>query len=280
MSKWYSKIKAGLPSTPRIFKSEIREGEDKCPFCKKVTQLAELENSFFVCSCGFHYRIGSTEYFTFLFDDASYTELFSNIITKDAIEFKDTVTYHDRLSQARERTELNEAFNVARGKIHTHDVILGVMDFLFIGGSISMAVGEKSIRSIDFCIKNKLPLIIVTRSGGTRLMEANFALMQMVKMAAKLNEIADSGIPFIAVLADPTIGAAASLAMQADFIIAEPDAVIGNASPKVIMETIGRDLPKGFQRSEFLMEHGFVDIISPRNELKNQLAAILNLLKS
>jgi acetyl-CoA carboxylase carboxyl transferase subunit beta len=280
MSKWYSKIKVGLPSTPRIFQSTIREGEDRCPFCKKVNQMAELEQNLFVCSCGFHFRIGSLEYFSLLFDNGAYTELFANIISKDVIDFKDTVTYKDRLSQAKERTDLNEAFNVALGQIHSHDVMLGVMDFSFIGGSISMAVGEKSARAIDYCIQHKTPLIVITRSGGTRLMEANFALMQMVKMAAKLNEFADARIPYIAILADPTIGAAASLAMQADFIIAEPEAVIGNASPKVIMETIGRDLPKGFQRSEFLLEHGFVDIVCQRKDLKEQLTAILSLLKN
>lgn len=280
MSKWYSKIKVGLPSTPRIFQSNIREGEDRCPYCKKVNQIAELEQSHFVCSCGFHFRIGSLEYFTILFDNGAFTELFANIITKDVIDFKDTVTYKDRLTQAKERTELNEAFNVALGQINNHNVMLGVMDFGFIGGSISMAVGEKSLRAIDHCIKYKLPLIVITRSGGTRLMEANFGLMQMVKMAAKLNEAADAKIPYIAILADPTIGAAASLAMQADFIIAEPDAVIGNASPKVILETIGRDLPKGFQRSEFLLEHGFIDIICERKAIKDQLTAILNLLKN
>lgn len=280
MSKWYSKIKVGLPSTSRIFHSSIREGEDRCPMCKKPNQIADLERSHFVCSCGFHYRIGSLEYFTLLFDDSAFTELFTNITSKDVLEFTDTESYNQRLIQARERTDLNEAFNVARGQINSHDVILGVMDFAFIGGSISMAVGEKTVRAIDYCIKQQLPLIVVTRSGGTRLMEANFALMQMVKMAAKLNEVVEAKIPYIAVLADPTIGAAASLAMQADFILAEPDALIGNTSPKVIMESIGRDLPKGFQRSDFLLEHGFIDMICQRKDIKEKLASILNLLKN
>jgi acetyl-CoA carboxylase carboxyl transferase subunit beta len=280
MSNWYSKIKAGIPVPPKIFKSPVKEGDDKCPYCKKINQITELEESHFVCSCGFHYRIGSFEYFNLLFDNCAYNELFKNITSKDILEFKDTESYRDRLIKARDRTELNEAFNVAEGQIHTHNVVMGVMDFGFIGGSISMAVGEKTVRTIDYCIKNNLPLIVVTRSGGTRLMEANYALMQMVKMAVKLNEFAEAKLPFIAILADPTIGAAASMAMQADFILAEPDALIGNTSPKVILESIGRDLPKGFQRSEYLLEHGFIDHICQRHEIKDQLAAILNLLKN
>lgn len=279
MSKWYSKIKVGFPTTSRIFKSSIRDGEDRCIYCKKVNRIAELEKNLFVCSCGFHFRIGSLEYFTLLFDNSAFTELFTNITSKDVLNFTDTMSYHERLIQARERTDLNEAFNVALGQIHSHDAILGVMDFPFIGGSISMAVGEKIIRAFDYCIQNKLPLILITRSGGTRLMEGNYAMMQMVKMAAKLNEVAEAKIPYIAVLADPTIGAATSLAMQADFILAEPDALIGYASPKVILESIGRDLPKGFQQSGFVQEHGFIDIICQRKELKDQIAAILNLLK-
>ena len=279
MSKWYSKIIVGLPATPKLFKSTIREGEDRCPVCKKVNRIAELEQSLFVCSCGFHFRIGSLEYFTHLLDNGAFTELYANITSKDVIDFIDTETYQNRLIQARDRTELNEAFNVALGQIHTHDVMLGVMDFAFIGGSISMAVGEKTIRAIDHCIKHKMPLIVITRSGGTRLMEANFAMMQMVKMSAKLNEMADAKVPYIAVLADPTIGAATSMAMQADFILAEPNALIGYASPKVILESIGRDLPKGFQQSEFVQEHGFIDVICQRKDLKDQFAAILTLLK-
>jgi acetyl-CoA carboxylase carboxyl transferase subunit beta len=279
MSKWYSKIKVGLPSTQRLFKSSLKEGEDRCPSCKKANRIAELEPRLFVCSCGFHFRIGSFEYFTLLFDDSVFSELFSGIASKDVLEFKDTITYQERLKQARERTELYEAFNVASGKILNREVIIGVMDFSFIGGSISMAVGEKTSRTIDYCIQNNLPLILITRSGGTRLMEGNFAMMQMVKMAAKMNELAEAKIPYISVLTDPTIGAATSLALQADFILAEPDALIGHTSPKVILESIGRDLPKGFQHSTFVQDHGFIDVICQRKDLKEQITRILNLIK-
>ena len=279
MSKWYSKIKVGLPSTPRLFKSSLKDGEDRCIYCKKAFQIAELEKNLFVCSCGFHFRIGSLEYFTLLFDNSSFTELFPNIVSNDVLGFTDTVSYKEKLIQARERTELNEAYNVATGQINSLEVLLGVMDFPFIGGSISMAVGEKIIRSFDHCIKHRLPLILITRSGGTRLMEGNYAMMQMVKIAAKMNEFAEARLPYISVLSDPTIGAATSMAMQADFILAEPNSLIGYASPKVILDSIGRDLPKGFQQSEFVQEHGFIDIICQRKDLKIRLTELLNLLK-
>jgi acetyl-CoA carboxylase carboxyl transferase subunit beta len=276
MDKWYKRIRIGIP-TPKILKRTDKNGANRCPACKKVTPVELLAEEFDVCSCGFHFKIGSFEYYNILFDEGKFTEMFTNIFPKDLLDFKDVISYKDRLIETHERTELSESLNFAIGEINGIPVILGVMDFPFIGGSIGSVAGEKIARTADHCIANKLPLILISRSGGARLMEAGFSLMQMVKISIKIDELAARGIPYISVMTDPTTGSAAALALTGDVNIAEPNAFIGYAGPKVVMETMGKDLPDGFQRSEFLLEHGFVDMIVHRKDLKNCLSKILSL---
>ncbi len=276
---WFNRLKSGI-NTQTKDKKETKEGLwYKCPKCKKIVTSDDHEKNLNVCSeCGYHDRIKTTEYFKLLLDNNEYTELFGNISSVDPLEFVDTKKYTDRLSQTNKKTGLNDAITTIHGKMDEQDIVIAAMNFEFIGGSMGSVVGEKISRAIDYCIKNKFPFIIISKSGGARMMEAAFSLMQMAKTSAKLNLLAKAKLPYISLLLDPTTGGVtASYAMLGDVNIAEPNALIGFAGPRVIRETIGRDLPEGFQRSEFLLEHGFLDYIVERKNLKSTISKQLRL---
>ena len=232
-------------------------------------------------SCGYHERIGSIEYFRILFDDNKFTEINRNLSSGDPLHFEDTKKYTDRLESSKKKTGLVDAIRTAHGKIDGNNVVIGCMDFNFIGGSMGSVVGEKIARAIDYSLKKKVPFIMISKSGGARMMEAAFSLMQMAKTAAKLSLLNKAGIPYISMLTDPTTGGVtASFAMLGDLNISEPGALIGFAGPRVVKETIGKELPEGFQTAEFLLEHGFLDYIVDRKELKTNLSKLLYFLKN
>jgi acetyl-CoA carboxylase carboxyl transferase subunit beta len=282
MSSWFKRIKQGISTTT----SEKKEAPDglwhKCPNCKKTTTVKDLREHYYVCDkCNYHNRINSAEYFEIIFDNNQYEELFSNIYPKDMLGFQDLKPYGERLKEAQKRSGLKDAMRVGAGKILGNDLVVACMDFAFIGGSMGSVVGEKIARSIDHCIAHKTPLMIISKSGGARMMESAFSLMQMAKTSAKLTQLADARLPYISLMTDPTTGGVtASYAMLGDLNIAEPGALIGFAGPRVIKETIKKDLPEGFQSAEFLLEHGFLDFIIDRKELKQQLAKVLELFKN
>lgn len=253
----------------------------KCPECKKAIPTRELEENFFVCTCEkrYHFRIGSESYFKILFDQQQYTELDANLSAADPLNFVDKKPYTARLTDAQRSTGMKDAIRSATGKMNGMDIVVTCMDFSFIGGSMGSVVGEKIARAIDYSRENKFPLLIISKSGGARMMEAAFSLMQMAKTSAKLALLDREGIPFISLMTDPTTGGVtASFAMLGDFNIAEPGALIGFAGPRIIKETIGKDLPEGFQSSEFLLEHGFLDFVVDRSQLKNKLSLLLKML--
>jgi acetyl-CoA carboxylase carboxyl transferase subunit beta len=224
-------------------------------------------------------RIGSKEYFSVLFDDNQFTELFPNLISGDPLNFVDTKKYTERLVESMEKTGLKDAIRAAHGKIDGQELVIACMDFNFIGGSMGSVVGEKIARSIDYCIANRIPFLMISKSGGARMMEAAFSLMQMAKTSAKLALMSRAKIPYISLLTDPTTGGVtASYAMLGDINISEPGALIGFAGPRVIKETIKKDLPKGFQTAEFVQEHGFLDFIVDRREMKAKLASFLKMM--
>lgn len=279
---WFKRLKEGITTSTKE-KKETPEGLwYKCGSCKKIMTAQDHAANCYVCSeCGHHERIGSEEYFNLLFDNQQYTELHENLISGDPLEFTDTKKYTDRLRDTVKKSGLKDALRSAYGKVGDEDLVICCMDFAFIGGSMGSVVGEKISRSIDFCIKTNSPLLIISKSGGARMMEAAFSLMQMAKTSAKLTLLAKKGIPYISLLTDPTTGGVtASYAMLGDLNIAEPGALIGFAGPRVVKETIGKDLPKGFQTAEFVLEHGFLDKIVPRTELKIRLSQILKFLKN
>ncbi len=279
-NKWYNRLRENISTRTREKKNNTPDGFWlKCPECKKIMTIDELKENTYVCECGFHNRINSEEYFDYLFDKGEYEELFKEIKSKDALNFKDLSTYPDRLDKANAKTNVNDALSVATGKINGKDWVVDCMNFQYIGGSMGSVVGEKISRSIDYCIENNLPLLIISKSGGARMMESAYSLMQMVKTSAKLTLLSKAGLPFISLMTDPTTGGVtASYAMLGDINLAEPKALIGFAGPRVIKETIKADLPEGFQRSEFLYEKGFVDIIVDRRNLKNVLDECYSLL--
>ncbi len=275
---WFKRIKSGI-LTPSSQKKETPEGLwYKCPECKHLMPKEDFENNLWVCNkCDYHERIGSAEYFSFLFDEGIYTEIAPNLISEDPLNFEDTKKYKDRIQETIKKTGLKDAIRAAHGKLNGRKVVIDCMDFAFIGGSMGSVVGEKIARSIDYCLKEKLPLIIISKSGGARMMEAAFSLMQMAKTSAKLTQMADAKLPYISVLTDPTTGGVtASFAMLGDINIAEPGALIGFAGPRVVKETIRKELPEGFQTSEFLLEHGFLDFIVHRKDLKSKIDLMLN----
>lgn len=245
-----------------------------------IIHTRELKNNAYVCpDDDFHVKIGSKEYFEILFDGNKFTELDKDMKSGDPLKFTDTKPYTSRIEATIKKTELNDAVRSAVGKMNGLDLVVSCMDFNFIGGSMGSVVGEKIARAIDYSLKNKVPFLMISKSGGARMMEAGFSLMQMAKTSAKLALLDQAGIPFISLLTDPTTGGVtASYAMLGDFNIAEPEALIGFAGPRVIRETIGKDLPKGFQSSEFVLEHGFLDFIIDRRQLKSRLTTLLNLL--
>lgn len=254
----------------------------KCPNCKKTVTVKDLKEHYYVCDkCNYHNRINSAEYFEILFDNNQYEELFSNIYPRDMLGFTDLKPYEARLKEAQKKSGLKDAMRVGVGKTLGNDLVVACMDFAFIGGSMGSVVGEKIARAIDHCIANKMPLLIISKSGGARMMESAFSLMQMAKTSAKLTQLADARLPYISLMTDPTTGGVtASFAMLGDLNIAEPGALIGFAGPRVIKETIKKDLPEGFQSAEFLLEHGFLDLIIDRKELKQRLAGLLQLFKN
>jgi acetyl-CoA carboxylase carboxyl transferase subunit beta len=278
MSTWFRRIKKGIQTSTH----EKKEAPDglwhKCPECKHTVTVKELEEHMYVCvKCSYHNRINAAEYFRILFDEDSFTTLFDNIIPKDLLGFVDVKPYVKRLEEAQKHTGLKDAMTVAVGKVQQMPLVVACMNFNFIGGSMGSVVGEKISRAIDYCIEHRYPLMIISKSGGARMMESAFSLMQMAKTSAKLTLLAKAQLPYISFMTDPTTGGVtASFAMLGDINIAEPKALIGFAGPRVIKETIKKDLPAGFQRSEFLLEHGFLDFIVERKSLKEKLAQVLN----
>lgn len=277
---WFRRIKKGITTSTRE-KKETPEGLwYKCSSCKNIIHTEEHVANSFVCpSCGYHERIGSREYFYLLFDDNKFTELNPQITPADPLHFVDTKKYKERLKASQGSTGLTDAMRTAAGPMNGREVVIACMDFEFIGGSMGSVVGEKIARAIDYCIEHKLPFVIISKSGGARMMEAAFSLMQMAKTSAKLTLLSEAKLPYISVLTDPTTGGVtASYSMLGDFNIAEPGALIGFAGPRVVKETIKKDLPKGFQTSEFLLEHGFLDAIVNRKEMKDKLSLLISLL--
>ena len=278
---WFKRLKDGIQTATKS-KKETPDGLwHKCESCNELTTFKELKENLYVCpKCDFHVRIGSSEYFDFIFD-GKYTRLFDNIISVDMLGFKDMKTYEDRLVEAYKKTKAKDAMSVATGKIKNKGITICAMDFTFIGGSMGSVVGEKISRAIDYSIENYTPLLIISKSGGARMMESAFSLMQMAKTSAKLTLLAKAKIPFISLMTDPTTGGVtASFSMLGDINIAEPKALIGFAGPRVIKEFIKRELPEGFQTSEYLMDHGFLDFIVHRKDLKNKLDELLLLFSS
>ncbi|HAU56012.1 MULTISPECIES: acetyl-CoA carboxylase, carboxyltransferase subunit beta [Sphingobacterium] len=276
---WFKREKAGI-STATANKKEAPDGMwNKCPTCKKpLLHLEQVENDYVCQYCGHHLRIGSKEYFSILFDNNEFTELFPNLNSGDPLEFFDSKPYPERLKESQAKTGLKDALRSGHGKMNGQDIVIACMDFSFIGGSMGSVVGEKIARSIDYCIEHKIPFMLISKSGGARMMEAAFSLMQMAKTSAKLALLAKAELPYVCLLTDPTTGGVtASYAMLGDVNIAEPGALIGFAGPRVIKETIKKDLPKGFQTSEFVLEHGFLDFIVDRRQLKKQVATYLKL---
>ncbi len=279
---WFRRENKGI-STSTEEKKEAPDGLwNKCPSCKKALHSADLQESKWVCQyCNYHLRVGSKEYFNVLFDNNEYTELFANLTSGDPLNFVDSKPYTSRIEETTKKTGLKDAIRAAHGKIEGQDIMIACMDFNFIGGSMGSVVGEKIARSIDYSLKHKVPFLMISKSGGARMMEAAFSLMQMAKTSAKLALLSQAKIPYISLLTDPTTGGVtASYAMLGDINIAEPGALIGFAGPRVIKETIKKDLPKGFQTSEFVLEHGFLDFIVDRREMKAKLATFLKMMKN
>lgn len=279
---WFKRIKEGITTSTKD-KKETPEGLwYKCSSCKHIMTAEDHMANYWVCdSCGNHHRIGSAEYFDILFDEQEFTEINANLKSGDPLNFTDTKKYSDRLNDAYKKSPLKDAIRTAYGKVGGSDLMVACMDFGFIGGSMGSVVGEKISRAIDVCIEKKMPLMIISKSGGARMMEAAFSLMQMAKTSAKLSLLAKAKIPYISFLTDPTTGGVtASYAMLGDLNIAEPKALIGFAGPRVVKETIGKDLPEGFQTSEFLLEKGFLDLIVARPELKQKISDLLLIFKS
>lgn len=278
---WFQRKEKGI-ITPTELKKEVPDGLwHQCQECKSVFLTSELvENAYTCTSCNYHTRIGSVEYFEILFDDNKFTELDKGMISGDPLEFEDSKPYPDRIKASRKKTRLNDAVRTGYGNMNGETIVIACMDFKFIGGSMGSVVGEKIARAIDKARELKAPFLMISKSGGARMMEAGFSLMQMAKTSAKLALLDKEGLPYISLMTDPTTGGVtASFAMLGDFNIAEPGALIGFAGPRVIRETIGKDLPKGFQSAEFLLDHGFLDFIVDRKDLKERLSVLLSMLK-
>ena len=276
---WFKRKKQNI-STPTEEKKDVPKGLWHQTPTGKIIESDELRaNNYVSPEDGFHVRIGSREYFEIIFDDSKFKELNADVESIDILKFKDSKSYKDRLKEAKAKTKLVDSIRNAHGKVNGVEMVISCMDFDFIGGSLGSVMGEKIRRAIDFCIEKKLPYMIICQSGGARMQEAAYSLMQMAKVQAKLAQLSNAGLPYIAYLTNPTFGGiTASFAMTADIIMAEPGALIGFAGPRVIRETIGRDLPEGFQTSEFLQEKGFVDIIVKMKEIKETISKTVKLL--
>ncbi|KAF2519951.1 acetyl-CoA carboxylase carboxyltransferase subunit beta [Flavobacterium salilacus subsp. salilacus] len=278
---WFKRTEKGI-QTPTEDKKDVPKGLWYKSPTGKIIDAEELERNFYVSpEDGYHVRIGSKEYFSILFDDNEFKELDANITSKDPLKFVDTKKYSDRLKEAMEKTKLKDAVRTAVGKSKGKDLVVCCMDFAFIGGSMGAVVGEKIVRGIDYSIKHRLPFVMISKSGGARMMEAAMSLMQLAKTSAKLAQLADAGLPYISLCTDPTTGGTtASYAMLGDINISEPGALIGFAGPRVVKDTTGKDLPEGFQTAEFVMEHGFLDFITPRKELKDKINLYIDLIQN
>ena len=275
---WFNRLKKGIYTETKD-KKPTKEGLwYKCPECKKILPMEDHLAKLSVCDCGYHDRIPAKKYFEIIFDNNEYTEFNDNIRSGDPLNFVDRKKYIERLASVEKSTGLKDAITTVYGKVDDQDLVIAAMNFEFIGGSMGSVVGEKIARAIDFCIEKRYPFLIISKSGGARMMEAAYSLMQMAKTSAKLVQLSEAKIPFISLMLDPTTGGVtASYAMLGDVNIAEPGALIGFAGPRVIRETIGHDLPSGFQRSEFILEHGFLDYIVERKDLKKTISLQLRL---
>ena len=274
---WFKRSKTNI--SPDSQKLDLPNGQWlKCGGCNEVLHNKQLENNLWTCDkCGHHFRIGSDEYISILLDKGSFKEMNKKMRSADPLQFEDTKKYDIRVKSTIKKTGLYDAVKTGTGRIDGARVAFACMDFKFIGGSMGSVVGEKIARVIDKAYSSKIPLIIISQSGGARMMEGAYSLMQMAKTSARLSRLAEAKIPFISILTDPTTGGTtASYAMLGDVIIAEPQALIGFAGPRVIKQTIGRDLPEGFQRSEFLLENGFVDVVVDRREMKEKLTTLIS----
>jgi len=276
---WFKRKDKGIQTTTEE-KKDIPKGLWYKSPTGKIIDTKELEQNFYVSpEDGYHVRIGSKEYFEILFDDNEFKELDPDLSSKDPLKFEDTKKYPDRLKAAEKKTGLKDAVRTAVGKSMGKDLVIASMDFAFIGGSMGSVVGEKIARAADYALKNKIPFMIISKSGGARMMEAALSLMQLAKTSAKLAQLAEAKIPYISLCTDPTTGGTtASFAMLGDINIAEPGALIGFAGPRVVRDTTGKELPEGFQTSEFLLEHGFLDFITHRRDLKARVNQYIDLI--
>lgn len=277
-NSWFKRRKKGI-STSTAEKKEVPDGLwTMCPSCKYTCTTVELKENLSVCpKCDYHHRIGSAEYFDILFDNQYYTELFAEVKSIDFLGFNDLKPYKKRLEDAYAKTGLHDSITSAVGNVNGFPLLVSCMDFNFIGGSLGSVMGEKIARSAEYCLEHKIPLMIISKSGGARMMESAFSLMQLPKTLGKISKLSVAGLPYISLCTDPTYGGTtASFAMVGDINIGEPGAMIGFAGPRVIKETIKKDLPEGFQTSEFVMDHGFLDMIVSRKMLKERLAVLLS----
>ncbi len=276
---WFKRTQKGI-QTATEDKKDVPKGLWYKSPTGKIIDAEELARNLYVSpEDDFHVRIGSKEYFEILFDNNEFEELDKNITSKDPLNFEDTKKYSDRLKEAMDKTQLKDAVRTGVGKSKGKEIVICCMDFAFIGGSMGAVVGEKIARGIDYSIKNNVPFLMISKSGGARMMEAAYSLMQLAKTSAKLAQLSDAKIPYISLCTDPTTGGTtASYAMLGDINISEPGALIGFAGPRVVKDTTGKDLPKGFQTAEFVLEHGFLDFITPRKELKNKINLYLDLI--
>jgi acetyl-CoA carboxylase carboxyl transferase subunit beta len=276
---WFRRTKQNID--PESQKKELPDGLwEKCPSCGEIIHKKQLELNYWTClKCEYHWRIGSKEYISFLFDKGTFKEMDKKMRSADPLNFVDTKKYTDRIAETIKKLDLYDAVRTGIGKIDGIEIAFACMDFEFIGGSMGSVVGEKIARVIDKAYKEKIPLVIISRSGGARMMEGAYSLMQLAKISARLTKLSEAAIPYISILTDPTTGGTtASYAMLGDIHISEPKALIGFAGPRVIRQTIGRDLPEGFQTAEFLLEKGFIDFISHRKDLRNNIIKVLQLL--
>ena len=275
---WFKRLKDGIQTATK-YKKEAPDGLwYKCKSCGETSTMKVMQQHLYVCPhCDYHVRIGSRDYFD-LFFDGKYELLFEDLVSKDHLDWHDLKDYDARLTNARKKTGLTDAISIATGKINRRPLVIAAMDFSFIGGSMGSVMGERIARAIDHARHNRMPLLLISKSGGARMMESAFSLMQMAKTSAKLSQLRKAGVPYWSFLTDPTTGGvSASFAMLGDLNFAEPKALIGFAGPRVIKETIKKDLPEGFQTSEFLLDHGFLDFIVHRKEVKERVSDLLYL---
>lgn len=281
ISEWFKKDKESIKSTPPAAKRAVPNGIwSKCASCNAIIYQKELFENKMVCTaCGHHYQLTAPQRVEFLVDEGAFVETEANLVSKDPLKFRAKKSYPESLEKAKSATGLNEAIITGKGRIYDHEVCLGVMDFRFIGGSMGSVVGEKIVRLIDLAVNEQLPLVIITASGGARMQEGMYSLLQMAKTSAAVARFSQTGQPFVCILTNPTTGGVtASFATLADIIIAEPQALIGFTGPRVIEQTIRQKLPKDFQSSESMLKHGLIDMVVPRPKLKKTLSQILDFL--